>query len=317
MRKIFLLLIPLLLQSCNDNKHEYQGYVACNNTYISSKFSGNLINLNVKKGDTVSKGTLLYTLDLEPHNFSLNEARSMYRQAISKLDDLKKPKRDPYLNSIKAKIKQVESEITLAKLRVNRNQTLYNKKVLAKDSLDASTERLNQLLARKSETEEQLKLAMLGARADIISAQESKIRSLESKIKNLEWVISEKKGYAPVDGYVYDTYYVEGEFVKSSVPILSIINEKNIYIEFFLPYREIKNINVGDKIKYSNIDDYKNQHSAEISYISPESEYIPPLVYSRDNMDKIVFKIKAEPLNREKLFPGLPLKIIIGKSNAK
>lgn len=318
MRKTLLFLVlSCVLQACGDNRRVYQGYVASENTYISSKFDGRLLKFLVKKGDKVAKGDLLYILDTEPHNFYLSEAKSRYIQAVSNLKDLKKPKREPYLNSIKAKIKQVESQITLAKVRVQRNQTLYDRKVLAKDSLDAAIENLNQLLARKSETEEELSLAMLGAREDIINAQEANIHSFASKIRQLEWIISETKGYAPVDGYVYDTYYVKGELVRAAVPVLSLINHKNIYLEFFVPYRDLKNLHVNDSIWYKNMGEDVKYNMAKVTYISPKSEYIPPLVYSRDNMDKIVFRVKAEPVEGGELTPGLPVTIMLGKNHAE
>ena len=314
---LIFLVLSCVLQACSDNKHVYQGYVASENTYIASKFDGRIVKFLVKKGDRVSQGDVLYVLDTEPHNFSLKEAKSRYLQAVSNLEDLKKPRRLPYLNSIKAKIKQVESQITLAKLRVQRNQTLYDKKVLAKDSLDAAVENLNQLSARKIQMEEELGLAMLGAREDVINAQEAKIRSFASKIRNLEWIISETKGYAPVDGYVYDTYYVKGELVKAAVPVLSLINHKNVFLEFFIPYRDLKKLHVGDSIWYKNMGEDSEYKMAKVTYISKKSEYIPPLVYSRDNMDKIVFKVKGEPVEDGELTPGLPVTITLGKNNVR
>lgn len=313
--------IPLLfltcsfLQSCSDNKHTYQGYVASTKTYLSSSFSGRMQKLLVHKGQKVAKDDLIYVLDPEPQIFTLNETKALYRQSIANLEDLKKPKREPALDAIKAKITQTESQITLAKLRVNRNQTLFDKKVLAKDSLDASIENLHQLEAKKKQMQADLQLAMLGARSDVIHAQSANVRSLESKIKSLEWIISEKRGYASDDAYVYDTYYVVGELVEKARPIVALINPKNIYIEFFMPYQELKALHLGDKVNYAYMGD-KDQHVAKITYISQDAEYVPPLVYSSDNMDKIVFKVKAEPVKLDTdLLSGLPVTITVDNAH--
>lgn len=317
MRRFFplLFLTCFFLQACSDNTHTYQGYVASTKTYLSSSFSGRMQKFLVKKGDKVEKNDLLYVLDPEPQIFTLNETKALYRQGISNLEDLKKPKREPALDAIKAKITQIESQITLAELRVKRNQTLYDKKVLAKDSLDASIENLHQLEAHKKQTQADLELAKLGARSDVINAQSANVRSLESKIKSLEWIISEKKGYAPDNAYVYDTYFVVGEIVNKTQPVIALINPKNIYLEFYIPFQEIKSLHIGDKAFYAYMGD-KAKHVAKITYIAQEAEYVPPLVYSSDNMDKLVFKVKAVPVKQDvDLISGLPVTITVDKSH--
>ncbi len=49
----------------------------------------------------------------------------------------------------------------------------------------------------------------------------------------------------------------------------------------------------------------KNQ--ATIRYISPKAEYIPPLVYSRENNDKLVFRVKASIEHPSQFKPGQPV----------
>ena len=284
-------------------------------TYISSNFAGHLKKLLVKKGDKVAKDDLLYALDPEPQIFTLNETRSIYRQGISNLKDLQKPKREPALDSIKAKIMQIDSQIKLAKLRMKRNQTLYDKKVLAEDSLDASVETLHQLEAQKKQMQADLDLAMLGARTDVINAQAANVRSLENKIKGLEWMLSNKKGYAPEDALVYDTYFTVGELVDKAKPVVALISPKDIYLEFFIPYQELKSLHMGDKVSYVYMGD-KAKHTAKITYISQVAEYVPPLVYSTDNIDKIVFKIKAVPEKVDTdLLSGLPVTITVDNTH--
>jgi HlyD family secretion protein len=197
----------------------------------------------------------------------------------------------------------------LAKLRENRNQTLFVKKVLAKDALDFSHEHLNELLAKKKQLAAELELANLGARPDIINAKKSFIKSLRVKIKNLSWVVTSKTAYSPDTGFVYDTYYVENELVTKARPVVALLFPKDIDLEFFAPYPVVKKLSIGKKIEYSLMEDEKNLKSATVIYISSEAEYVPPLVYSKDNTDKIVFKIKAKPASDENLAPGLPITI--------
>lgn len=311
-----LLLMVIFLQACSNHKSTYQGYIAGTNTYISSQFEGKLKKLLVKRGDTVTKDSLLFELDDKPQVFVLNETIALLKQSISELKNLKKPKRIQSLNMIKAKITQVQARINLAQLRENRNKTLYDKKVLAKDSLDASHEHLNELLAKKQELESQLELSMLGARQDVILAKKSFIQSLKAKIKNLVWVLDSKVARSPSNGIVYDTYFVEDELVTKDKPVVALLFPENIYLEFFVPYIEAKKLHVGQNIEYSFMNDKADIKLAKIIYISPEAEYLPPLVFSTNNTDKIVFKIKAKPVVDEQVTPGIPVTIKIDSKYA-
>lgn len=318
--KIFISIVLSIffgLASCSKPDNKYQGYVSATNIYLSSQFSGNLRELAVHRGDKVHKGDLLFKLDPDPQIYTLDELRSQILQNRSHLIDLTKPKRAPVLDSIKAKIAQAEAQISLATIRVKRNQTLFDRHVLAKDSLDLATEHLNELLAKKAQFVADLELAKLGSRIDVINAQKSKIGALLSKLKDINWILSEKTKYAPQDGYIYDTYFIESEFVPVAKPVLSLLTKENTYIEFFVPIKEMRNLQVGEKIKYRYFGDDKHTYFAKITYISPEAEYMPPLVYSRDNMDKIVFKIKSVAENEERLIPGLPVTVFVDQNHGK
>jgi HlyD family secretion protein len=301
----------------NEPVHKYQGYVSGRNIYLASQFSGKLKKLSVDKGSLVKKGDLLFALDPEPQSFTLKENEAVLLQNKASLADLIKPKREPTLDAIHAQLAQNQAQISLATIRVKRNQTLFDKHVLAKDSLDLTKENLNVLLAKKDQLLANLDLAKLGARKNVIRAQKSKIQVISKKIKSLNWALEQKKVFAPDDGYIFDTFFCESEFIGSGRPVLALLTKENIYIEFFVPFEEVQNISIGSYINYGYTDDSKNIHKAKITYISPKAEYIPPLVYSRKNMDKLVFKLKAQPDESDNLLPGLPVTVSIDSNHEK
>ena len=53
--------------------------------------------------------------------------------------------------------------------------------------------------------------------------------------------------------------------------------------------------------------------SAQITFISPQSEYTPPVIYSNDNRSKLVFLVIAKPAveRATALHPGQPLEITL------
>ena len=49
----------------------------------------------------------------------------------------------------------------------------------------------------------------------------------------------------------------------------------------------------------------------KISYISPHAEYTPPVIYSKESRDKLVFMVEAvfDPATAAKLHPGQPVDV--------
>ncbi len=307
--KYVIIIMVLLINGCNFNeKDQIEGYVEGENIYIASPFYGVLENLAVQRGDRVSKGTLLFSLDPNPQQMNINQAQADLAQALSVLADLKKPKRIQEIEAIEAQIAQTNAQITLADIRVSRYQKLVNKQASDKDSLDVALANLQQQKQLKTQYEANLALAKLGSRDDLIRAQQSQVDSLKAKIAIAQWELSQKTLYAPANGVIFDTYFRTGEYVTAQQPVLSLLTPENIRIEFFVPLEFLAKLKTGQKISFDCEGCAKN-NPAVISYISPDAEFLPPLVYSRENNTKLVFRIKAQ-INSPVLFkPGQPVMV--------
>lgn len=308
---IIMIFLIALVTACSKNARSYQGYIEGENIYLTSPFSGRLTQMLVTRGVRVKKGELLFTLEPKPQAFSVNQLEASLIASRQTLADLIKPKREEEIRAIKAQISQVDAQIDLAKVRVVRYETLLQRNAVDKDTYDEVVQKLKELESIKKEYEANLELALLGARTNQIEAQAAEVESVGEQLNIARWQLSEKEIYAPADGVIFDTYYLPGEYVSAERAIASLLAPENVHIEFFVPLVELKNLRVGSNLNFSyegSIDVYE----AIVSYISPEAEYLPPLLYSRENSDKIVFRIKAISNTKEaKLFPGLPVSVSV------
>lgn len=308
-KSLFIIIMIMILNGCNGNKHEqFEGYVEGENIFLASPFYGVLNHLAVQRGQQVKKGELLYSLDPNPQLMNIIQIQGELAQAKSQLNDLKKPRRREEIDAIEAQIQQTNAQITLADIRVSRYQKLVDKQASDKDSLDAALAYLQQQKELKMQYEANLALAKLGSREDLITAQQGVVDSLIAKLNISQWELAQKTIYAPADGVIFDTYYRTGEYVAAQQSVLSLLTPENIRIEFFVPLEFLAQLKVGQNISFDCEGCQKN-NPAVISYISPDAEYLPPLVYSRDNSSKLVFRIKAR-INNPSLFkPGQPVMV--------
>ncbi|WP_347252597.1 HlyD family efflux transporter periplasmic adaptor subunit [Legionella sp.] len=314
MRAKFLSIILLntLILGCgsSDRSKIYQGYVEGENLYLASSNSGILKKLLVNRGDQVRQGQLLFILDENPQALVIKQNEADLLQAEKILKDLENPKRTPEIEAIKAQIAQTEAELKLAEVRVKRMTTLLARNAIDKDTVDAAIAKYNEQKHLKEQYEYNLQLARLGSRVEQIKAQEAQIISVTAKLNEAKWQLAQKSVSAPEDGFIFDTYFRVGEFVPDKQAVLSLLPPKNIRIEFFIPVEKMSAVHRGQKISF-NCEGCNNPNQATITYISPEAQYIPPLVYTRENSDKLVFRVKAVIEHPHQFKPGRPVSVIL------
>lgn len=309
--KLTLLLCLALLTSCNREHHQqFQGYVEGETIFLASPYSGILSTLAIRRGQQVEKGQLLFKLDPKPQDYSIAQLSAEYEQAKNTLLDLQKPKRKQEIEAIEAQIEQTNAAITLAELRVSRFQKLFDKKASDKDTLDAAVANLKQHQDLKLQYEANLSLAKIGSREEQIKAQQAQVAAVQARLEAAQWELKQKTVTAPASGIIFDTYYRQGEFVPNQQAVVSLLTPQNVRIEFFVPLEFLTKIQPGQSITFDCLGCDQN-NKATISYISPEAEFLPPLVYSKDNASKLVFRLKAQIEEPSRFKPGQPVRVFL------
>lgn len=310
-KEFFVLLAFLLLAGCSKpGGQSYQGYVEGENVFLASPNSGVLKKLLIHRGERVSQGQLLFKLDNDPEQLLVKQRAAELLQAQRTLMDLKRPRRPPEIASIEAQIKQVEARIKLAELRAERRRQLYERKATDRETLDEAIAEKEELEQLKAQYQANLTLARMGSRQDQITAQQARVETLEESLKEAKWQLEQKSIAAPKSGFIFDTYFREGEFVGNQRAVLALLPPENIRIEFFIPVDQLARIHLRQKIRFICYG-CNEKSDAVITYISPEAEYIPPLVYSRENTEKLVFRVKASVADPWKLKPGQPVTVML------
>jgi HlyD family secretion protein len=115
---------------------------------------------------------------------------------------------------------------------------------------------------------------------------------------------------SPVDGWVRETWYQSGEWVGAGRPVLTLLPAGSMEVRFFVPTALAGQLRPGQPVEVSGTALPEPLRGA-ISYIADQPEYAPPLIFSRDRDDKLLFQVRAylaiDPANR--LTPGLPVEV--------
>ena len=305
-----IILLGMLLSAAGCRKtaqSELHGYVEGEFVYISAQLPGT-VTLLVDKGVSVKQGETLFSLESVTELTASDEAKRRLAQAQALLKDLRKGARPAELAALQAKLQEAKATRTFADSDFARVERLFkNGTVSAQDFERAKTARdqQQQLVAR---LEAELQVAGLGGRSDQLAAAEANVRALEAVVKRTQWDLSRKSLQAPVGGLVFDTLYRSGEFVPAGRPVVALLPPANIKVRVFVPEAMLAAIHPNDPVSVT-VDGTKETFSGRISYISPKAEYTPPVIYSRESRDKLVFMVEAAfvPEIAARLHPGQPV----------
>jgi HlyD family secretion protein len=141
-----------------------------------------------------------------------------------------------------------------------------------------------------------------------LDAAVSALRVAEARVATSETRLARRQGFAPVNGAIQQIYFREGEMVPEKRPVLSIMPPGNMKIRFYVPETELPKLAIGDEVKVS-CDNCAADISAKIYFIATTAEYTPPVIYSLDERNKLVYLIQARPAWPEVLRVGQPISV--------
>ena len=94
--------------------------------------------------------------------------------------------------------------------------------------------------------------------------------------------------------------------------VVSLLPDANRKVRFFVPESELAGVNVGMTIGVG-CDGCAEGLTAEVAFVSTSAEFTPPVIYSRDSREKLVFRVDARPIgDAVKLNVGQPVDIALG-----
>lgn len=291
----------------------YQGYVEADYVRVGVPDPGTLELLAVRRGDMVQAGDLLFALDDTAERAARDEAAARLAQAEARLADLRKGERPEEIAALEAERRQAEASLALTKSELDRQQKLFDTKVTAESRLDEARSAYRRDVARIAELDAEIATAGLGGRSDAVAAAAADVAAARAALAQAEWRLSQRSAAAAMAALVDDTLYAEGEHVGAGKPIVSLLPPGNLFVRFFVPETELGRIAVGQRFTVT-CDGCAGPIAARVSFVSPDAEYTPPVIYSEARREKLVFMIEARPLDASPdleaaLHPGQPVTV--------
>jgi HlyD family secretion protein len=290
----------------------FQGYVEGEFVLVSPTLGGTLETRSVDRGMHVKKGDKLFSLDRADELAARDQAAALLKQARDRLANLQQGKRRPEIEVIAAQKAQAEAQMRLAELQLARQKRLIGTSAFSQEQLDQAQAAYDGQRAHVDELTAQIAVARIPqGREDELRAAEADVAANEAALAQAQWRLDQKTVAAPVSGLVADTYFNPGEMVAAGQPVVSILPPENIKVRFFVPQAMLVRVPIGTPIAI-RCDGCARPIPATVRFVSPQAEYTPPVLYNRENRERLVFMIEAWPTARpEALRPGQPVDAVL------
>ena len=288
-----------------------QGYVEGEYVRVAAPFAGTLVRLDAQRGARVEAGAPLFSLEAENEDAARREANERQRKAAAVVEDMRKGKRPTEVDAMRAQLAQAEVTATYSEKELQRQLDLVSKGFVSQSRADEARAARDRDHGKVVELQNDLATARMGARPDEIRGAEADAAAAREALAQADWRLRQKSVVSTVSGTVADTLFARGEWVPAGSPVVSLLPPANVKIRFFVPEAKLGAVSIGQKVSFAC--DGCGTLAGIVSFIAPQAEYTPPVIYSKDNRAKLVFLVEAKPTAEDapKLHPGQPVDVML------
>lgn len=228
-----------------------QGKVSTDNAYlqqdkvsVSALVGGEIVEVDVKDGDSVKAGQLLFRIDPEPYRLQIAQADAAIASAQANVTALANSS-----DLSGTDISAAREDIAFAQSNFERKDALYKRGFLTKTEHDAARhavnqarEQLGQALARQQAAKAKL------ATGAAVPGENPQVAAGKAQRELAELSLSRTEIRAPSAGRVAQADRLQiGQQVVQGLPVLTLVSESSSYVEANFKETDLDAMRVGQK----------------------------------------------------------------------
>ena len=273
-----------------------QGEVQSRTFDLAARVDGRVASIAAVRSQDVKRGAPLIRIDNPELVAKLAQSRAGLAVAQAELARVKAGFRAETIAVRKAEAERAEADLTLAQQTYDRKRAL----VASHDSPVADLDRATAALAVAERGLEQARFAYKEAvsgftREDLGIAQ-SKVEAAQAGVDTLQSLVDQMVVVAPADSQVFRIPIEDGEFVLPGIPLITLVDLADMWVQFDLREDLLRDVKVGTKIsvRVPALDD--RTVALEVRVVGAKGEYSGwRATRATGDFDLRTFEIRAYP----------------------
>jgi HlyD family secretion protein len=274
------------------------GRIEGDDSAVSPKTSGRILEIRVREGDSVSTGDIIAVLDDEQLRARVEQAQAELQQAEAKA------------RSARDQIAVLEEQLRQEEANVAQQEAAHDIATFDKDAYTrlAQSGAVSERQGKQAvSTADQQAAAVVGAQRRVtgvnmqLAQQQAAISDAMASVGQAQAQLTEAQENrqdltvkAPFDGTVVTRVAEPGEVITAGTPVITLLDLSKVYLRGFVPEGQIGKVRVG-QAAHVYLDSNPTQPvDAYVSRIDPTATFTPENTYFRDDRVKQVVGLKLQ-----------------------
>jgi HlyD family secretion protein len=273
----------------------FSGYVEGEYVSLAPREAGRIVEVAVRRGDRIDAGTVVARLEDADASAAVAAAQAELSRAQAQLADLESGRRPEEIAVTRAQLAEAEAGLAETERELQRQRELFARDHVAQAVLDAAEAAYDSAAARVEALSRQIAVEKLPARAAAIDAARSAVAARVAQLEETQWRLSQRTLKAPIAAVVDAVLRRPGEMAAPDAPVVSLLPDENRVVRFFVPEALRATVELSGRVALS-CDGCPAGLEARVRYVAAEAEYTPPVIYSVESRQKLVYMVEAVPL---------------------
>lgn len=287
---LLLVLLPVMLWTAGCGQSHAPGFLGsgtleATEVVLSAQTGGTVTGLTREEGDKAVNGDLLATIDVEKLELQRHElAAGLAEVAANRV-------------AADAAETQAKDALTNTDAQYRRIKELHDRGSATQKQLDDTTTALN---AARSQ------LTAARSQRPLLDARQARI---EAGMALLDRQIADGKITSPIAGTVVEKYMEVGETAMPGSRVYKLADLDHFWVHVYVAAGDLGKIQLGQKVKVL-ADAIEKPFDGTISWTSPEAEFTPKNVQTRQSRAELVYAVKVTLVaGAENLKIGMPVEV--------
>lgn len=300
--------------STNDNQNliEVTGTIEATNVTVSSKVNGEVISIFKDEGDKVSVGDTLLIIDPTIYKLKLREAEALLLSAEAQYELVRNGARKEDIQQAEQLLKQSEINLQTAQNDKIRFENLYQTKSISKKQYEDAVAKYELALAQFNSAKENYSKIQNISRPEELKQVMANVERLKANVELIKKNLNDCFVTAPISGVVVKRFVEKGETVTNLSSLIKISDLTQVELMVYVNEKDLPKIKLGQAVDVK-VDAFPDKsYKGKIIFISPEAEFTPKNIQTKEERTKLVFAVKVKIDNPDyELKSGIPADAII------
>lgn len=283
---VIIFALTTLFFGCSNENHKSDafGNFEAETVIVSAESSGKIIQLNVEKGQKIEAGEIAALIDTIQIHLKLSQIEAQKA-------------------AVEAKRQSVNAQVAVFEEQ--------------KKNLQINEKRIAQMLADGAATQKQLdeisgQISVIGRQIESTKTQftsvNKELQVLDTQHEATLDLLNRCKVISPATGTILETYAEQGELATPGKPLFKMANLNELTLKVYVSGAQLPQLKIGQEVEVLvDKNETENQaFSGKITWISPEAEFTPKIIQTKEERVKLVYAVKIAVENDGTLKIGMP-----------